>query len=280
MLLLGEDIELNPGPSVYPRGYCQYNVSWSGDGLCRDNCDMWFHPSCIDISSADYRALGQNSKKWKCYRCHTVNSSCLMYHFYEVNMYNRFSILSCVTYDSGFLNDSSPSRGAVPWHSSPQTLHSSSEREFPSISTLSSMSHSNRGSSYKCHPNNEVPIPNKRQKLQILVTNCNGINSKTAELESLVSYTDPDNLLFTETKLNNKVSTSEFLPANYKGFQKDCTSSGGGVKRAIRNNLVAKEVDMVEVFTEVIWIKIILQNCNPLYVGSFYRQPSERSTQQ
>ena len=49
---------------------------------------------------------------------------------------------------------------------------------------------------------------------------------------------------------------------------------------AIRDNLVAEEVDMVEVSAEVIWVKIILQNCNPLYIGSFYRQPSQCSTQQ
>ena len=49
---------------------------------------------------------------------------------------------------------------------------------------------------------------------------------------------------------------------------------------AIRDNLVAEEVDMVEVSAEVIWVKIILQNCNTLYVESFYRQPSQPSTQQ
>ena len=49
---------------------------------------------------------------------------------------------------------------------------------------------------------------------------------------------------------------------------------------AIRDNLVAEEVDMVEVSAEVIWVKIILQNCNPLYIGSFYRQPSQCSTEQ
>ena len=60
----------------------------------------------------------------KGYRCHTVNSSCLMYHSYEVDTHNRFSILSCVTDDSVFLNDSSPSRGTAPWHRahSPSTL--------------------------------------------------------------------------------------------------------------------------------------------------------------
>ena len=192
VLLLGGDIELNPGPPVYPCGYCQHNVSWNGNGLCCDNCDMWFHPSCIDISSAEYWALGQTSEEWKCYRCQTVNSSCLMYHSYEVDTHNRFSILSCVTDDSVFLNDSSASRGTAPWHSSPQSLHLSSEREFSSISTLQSMSRSNRGSSHKCDPKNEVPIHNKRQNLRTLVINCNGICNKTAELANLVSYTDPD----------------------------------------------------------------------------------------
>ena len=276
VLWLGGDIKLNPGPSVYPCGYCQQNVSWNGDGLC----NMWFHPSCIDISSAEYRALSQTSEEWKCYRCHTVNSSSLTYHSYEVDTHNRFSILPCVTDDSVFLNDSSPSCGTAPWHSVSQSLHPSSEREFPRISTLRSMSHSNRGSSHKCDLNNEVPISNNRQKLRTLVIKCNGIRNKTAEPVNLVSCTDPDILLFTETKLNNKVSTSEFLPANYKGFRKDRTSTGGEVMIAIRDNLVAEEVEMVVVSAEVIWVKIILQNCNPLYVGSFYRQPSQRSTEQ
>ena len=195
-----------------------------------------------------------------------------MYHSYEVDTQNRFSIMSCVTDDSVFLNNSSPSRGKAPWHSIPQSLHPSSEREFPSISTLRSMSRSNRGSSHKCETNNEVPIPNNRQNLRTLVINCNGIRNKTAQLANLISYTDPDILLFTETKLNNKVSTSE--------FRKDRTSAGGGVLIAIKDNLVAEEVDMVEVSAEVIWVKIILQNCNPLYVGSFYRQPSQHSTKQ
>ena len=202
-----------------------------------------------------------------------------MCHSYEVDTHNRFSILSCFTDDSVFLNDSSPSRGTAPWHSRPQSLHPSSERKFPSISTLRSMSRSNRGSSHKCDPKNEVPIPNKRQKLWTHLINCNGIRNMTAELANLVSYTDQDILFFTETKLN-EVSTSEFLPANYKGFRKDRTSAGGGVMIAIKDNLVAEEVDMVEVSAEVIWVKIILKNCNPLYVGSFYRQPSQRSTQQ
>ena len=55
-----------------------------------------------------------------------------------------------------------------------------------------------------------------------------------------------------------KVSASELLLAYYKGFWKDRTSAGGGVIIAIRDNLVAEDVDMVEVSTEVIWVKIIL----------------------
>ena len=91
--------------------------------VCCDNCDMWFHPSCIDIYSAQYRPLDQNGEECKCYRCRTVNSSCCVHHSYEVDRRDRFSVPSCVTDASVFHNDIYPSRGATLWRSSPQNLH-------------------------------------------------------------------------------------------------------------------------------------------------------------
>ena len=85
----------------------------------------------------------------------------------------------------------------------------------------------------------------------------------------LVWYTDPEILFFTETKLNNKVSSSEFLPTNFKVFPEDRASSGGGYMTVIRNTMVAGEVDVVEVSTQLIWVNIGLHNYNPLYIGSF-----------
>ena len=49
---------------------------------------------------------------------------------------------------------------------------------------------------------------------------------------------------------------------------------------AVRKNLVAEEVDMVDVSAAVLWVAFFPSICNPLHVGSFYRQPRQRSTHQ
>ena len=103
------------------------------------------------------------------------------------------------------------------------------------------------------------------------------MRNKTAELTNKMGYVDPDKLL-SETKLNDSVSSSEFLPANYKGFRRDWATAGGGVMVAIKDTLVAEEVELIDVSTEIILVKILLKELHPLYVGSFYRQPSDSST--
>ena len=45
-------------------------------------------------------------------------------------------------------------------------------------------------------------LPPKKSNLRSLVTNCNGISNKRAELENLINYTGPDLILLTETKID------------------------------------------------------------------------------
>ena len=206
-----------------------------------------------------------------------------MYHSYEVDIHNRFHVLSNVDDDSVFhdVSASDPPRSPPPWHSSPRTPASASERVFPSnISSLRSMSYSSRLTSGNPDSNPDTKLHHKGENLRTLVVNCNGVHNKTAKLANMVGYVDPDILLLSETKLNDSVSSSEFLPANYKGFRRDRATAGGGVMVAIKDTLVAEEVELIDVSTEIIWVKILLKNLHPLYVGSFYRQPSDRSTDQ
>jgi len=65
--------------------------------------------------------------------------------------------------------------------------------------------------------------------MRLLSVNCNGVASKKAELENLISYTQPNILCLTETKLDDSVYTSEFLPKGYSGFRKDRVKGGGWV---------------------------------------------------
>ena len=100
------------------------------------------------------------------------------------------------------------------------------------------------------------------------------MRNKTAELANVVGYVDPSILLLSETKLNDRVSSSKFLPENYTGFRRD-RAPAGGVLVAIKDTLVAREVELIDVSIEIIWVKILLKNLHPLYVGSFYHQPSD-----
>ena len=95
---------------------------------------------------------------------------------------------------------------------------------------------------------------------------------------NLVKSTDPDIILMSETKLDKHILSSEFTPHGYKGFRKDRNTNGGGVMIMTRDSYIAEEVEISECTGEFIWIKIQLKGEHPLYVSSFYRQPSDHST--
>ena len=46
LILLAGDIQMNPGPgnrSVFPCGACEIPVTWSQEGVCCNNCSVWYH---------------------------------------------------------------------------------------------------------------------------------------------------------------------------------------------------------------------------------------------
>ena len=65
---------------------------------------------------------------------------------------------------------------------------------------------------------------------------CNRIAGKLEELGNLISYTEPDVLILTETKIDSSIRCSEFLPSNYfSDIRKDQVRGGGGVMIAIKS---------------------------------------------
>ena len=74
MLLLScGDIETHPGLSCYPCAYCKLNVDWSSSGICCDNCNVWLHRRCADLSLSGYNKLSNNSASLWCHRCNCSN---------------------------------------------------------------------------------------------------------------------------------------------------------------------------------------------------------------
>ena len=114
----------------------------------------------------------------------------------------------------------------------------------------------------------------KSQSWRTLVININSAPGKRAELENLINYTDPDLIIMTETKIDEQVKASEFLPKGYTGdIRKDRCKGGGGVMIATK-----QEYDIQGIELEAnIWATISLKDQRKLVVGSYYRPPDSGS---
>ena len=65
VLLLSGDIQMNPGPqgqsTISSCGLCDLKVSWSHKAICCDECDMWYHKSCIELSTCGFDRLANTN---------------------------------------------------------------------------------------------------------------------------------------------------------------------------------------------------------------------------
>ena len=54
IIILSGDIQVNPGPtSIYHCGCCELPVTWDHQrAVCCDNCNLWYHSECIELSSS------------------------------------------------------------------------------------------------------------------------------------------------------------------------------------------------------------------------------------
>ena len=123
----------------------------------------------------------------------------------------------------------------------------------------------------------KTKIPNNWRSVTI---NCNGVSGKRAELANLVSYTDPDVLILTETKLDHTVHPSEFLPEGYScAARKDRNRSGGGVMLAFKSYHSVEEIALDDIDAETTWASVLVNKCQKLVIGVFYRLPDHRTHQ-
>ena len=285
-LILSGDVQLNPGPKlgdINPRGFCELVVDWSQAAVGCDNCSLWFHKTCVSITSAEYSKMHSDSGSWYCFKCDNHNVSSFTYHSYAVDVSNYYDPLCEHQHNDIVFSISSPSELQSAKHSSPlyptsrvsqNTAHQYTGIGIGSIRTESAKSGRTSHDSSSTHQHN---LPPKRSNLRSLVINCNGISNKRAELENLINYADPDIILLTETKIDNIFRPAEFLPPQYCGdIRKDRVAGGGGVMIATKNGIVCEPLD-INVNCELVLAKVKADNNTPFIVGSFYRPPGDNS---
>jgi hypothetical protein len=69
VILLANDIELNPGPAKYPCIECSKAVRSNQQGILCDGCELWCHRKCTDTSKTEYDRLDVSDDPWHCRAC-------------------------------------------------------------------------------------------------------------------------------------------------------------------------------------------------------------------
>ena len=278
LLILSGDVECNPGPknaSVFPCGHCERPVSWSHLGVCCDECGIWHHKSCEDISTKEMEYLERSNVVWYCCKCESVNIDSFTFNSYELHTTNMFSPLSGTELSIDSLNSSTPF----------SPLHASSPRNQKPIrasrlstrsDTASSVSSDSKSSSYH-HMNN---LPHKQSNLRLLTVNCCSIREHKQEFTAALDYVKPDIICGTESWLKgikpgvepskSAIKSSEIFPDNFIFHRNDRMSRGGGVFTGVSNNLIANEQAQLVTDCEIEWTKVKLKNNKDLYLSSFY----------
>lgn len=276
LLLLSGDIEKNPGPnSVYPCGYCERCVNWSHLALCCDECNIWYHKSCLELATDDFRNIEANHTVWFCFKCFTPNYSDRIFNSFYISTSNQYSVLSDNYGNNMDLSMMPDDANFAPMtHSTP--VRNQGRRNTPIIINSASNTSSFNKSDSKRDTNGtyNINVPRKHpNNLRFLTINCNSCLGKKAEIDNLLHSTEADIIFMSETKIDSTINPSEFLPPNYKGvIRKDRCLGGGGVMIAVKQHLVINQLDIIS-DAEIAWGKVSLYGYKDMYVGSFYRQP-------
>ena len=289
-LLLSGDVELNPGPignSIYPCPFCEINVEYGMKALQCDNCEMWYHKTCVSICTENYENLENNSKTYLCCRCNHPNYISDI-SSRSIPTENSFEPLMNAT------NSDSLDGGitfAPKMHSSPKTnLNRQTHFNNRSPDSKDSQHETDKDTTFEstdCSNDSDTngDLPPKGQLYRTAVINANSLEPKIADIEYLVDTTHADQFMITETKLNEEKFDSiknKLISLGYTPYRDDCKGNEKGVMIMIKNEYKHTEVNLNDETNENIfqknqgivkWIEVTLVDNLKMFVGVFYREP-------
>ncbi|CAG2187687.1 unnamed protein product [Mytilus edulis] len=227
------------------------------DAIVCDNCDIWCHIGCVNISPSMYEKFGNSSALWICPICDTPNHSRTIFQSYlssgnSVLNPNSYSVLSdSSAFSLSFnINDSHENFGDPVATSSPK----------PPVT--------------KQLKNKNI---NRQTSLRVLQINFRSCKNKVPQIENLLTSSKPDIIIGNETWLNKDVLSSEIFPNTLfeDVFRNDRVGKeGGGVLIAIKKGIICQEVYKSK-NVELIAAQINITDTKSLVIISAYRPPNK-----
>ena len=123
--------------------------------------------------------------------------------------------------------------------------------------------------------------PQTHRPVKVIHINFQSIMNKQLEFENLISSTDPDVVIGTETWLKPEIHDNEiFRPdLGYDVFRRDREGQkGGGVVILVKRNMLASEAFDLRTNCENLWVKVQITGSRPLLIGAYYK-PHEHDTE-
>ena len=242
IMLIAGDIHANPGPVWrYPCKICAKPVKSNQRGICCDECEMWTHVKCINMSTDEYEQFTRNETlSWACQDCFFPFSESLLESFTRGESTENISgdereeiILSD---DCSFTNESS------------------AEVTFPEL-------RENR----KKYPKNLI----------LSHVNINSMRNKYIALQEVLYDGLVDILSVQETKLDESFPDAQFGVPGYQMFRRDRNGNGGGIVTYVRSDIPARRRTELELTQGAEDISLEVNINNERWLMKFiYRPPS------
>ena len=105
IILQAGDCQPNPGPigsnnttePKFPCHVCDVACLWGERAICCDQCDGWYHVSCMGMNTEVFEVFERNSKlSWICCQCGMPNFATSIFSSGSIDLANSFSSLASV----------------------------------------------------------------------------------------------------------------------------------------------------------------------------------------
>ena len=91
-LLLSGDIHANPGPKTEEITVKDKSgVAWGQAGVCCDNCEVWFHKTCLSLNTSSFKNIQDSNVSWICNKCNFTNSESSLFQSYNLELHNSYT---------------------------------------------------------------------------------------------------------------------------------------------------------------------------------------------
>lgn len=253
VIMQSGDLHPNPGPyqPKFPCVICTRAAKWNQRAVCCDQCEGWYHVSCMNMNTIVYESLANSSVTWVCCQCGMPNFSDSMFSNSDIALSNSFSSLSSDTGDDTITSVNDSSRSPPLASSSPK-----GDKGTPGVK--------NPTSKRKAKP--------KRSNVKVLVINFQGIRGKFADIVCCIDLHKPDIIVGTESHIDSSVKDSELFPPDYQVIRKDRDfGPKGGVLIAVKNDLIVTHRIDLDSNCEIVWVSISIQGMKKIIIGAFYR---------